>query len=451
MANGVTKTKAQSRKKAKEGKGKHTSGSTGSTKTKEMSGSTNKNTSKNTGGVKKSGSTGKTQTMVKKAGLFGPLNPFRKKVKNEDGSTTTYNRITGKKVKEKGKDKDGNTYKMKFKGKDGQISKFKQKDSKIKFDKKTGKERKTKEGGNFMFPKTKTKYNKKTGNIRKRKTINRNEEGFIGYQGQTKEKFDSEGDIKKYKKTKLGARSEKIKFKKDKETGANIVRKAKNTKPGYDASGQMDGTTERSAGYKYKVKKKGDGVQVKEKGVDVPGIGGGTKKGTRKTRYDADGNQISVKTRPGGLHTATKTEGDGSKFQPKGDFSNVKTSTTTPTKTETPTTTTPTTETETKTETKDTNTASTYGSKRAKYASENVPDAKFNEKDGTKNLRSYKEVWKTDKATRDKYGNDYSKYTKDAESYWKKKGLSRGGERRLGGAITGQARYGGSMGPQGVL
>ena len=40
---------------------------------------------------------------------------------------------------------------------------------------------------------------------------------------------------------------------------------------------------------------------------------------------------------------------------------------------------------------------------------------------------------------------------KKAASYWKKKGLSRGGERRLGGAITGQARYGGSMGPQGIL
>ena len=420
MANGITKTKTKGKQAVKGTKGKGKSnGSWKSVTDKMKNRQGTKDAEKSTGPkggirVKKTG----VVTKTKKAAFLGPLNPFRKKIKNEDGSVTTYNRITGKKIKTKGKDESGNTYKIKYKGKDGNISKVKQKDSKIKYD-------------------------KKTGNVRKTKVTVRDEDGKRT--GTEKNKFDKDGNLKKYKKTRgIFKRSEKVKFKHDDETGANIVRKSKNVKVKTGPGGQMTGDLESAPGYKYKVKKKGDGVQVKEKGVDVDTAWGTTKKGTKKTRYDADGNQISVKTRPGGLHTATETEGDGSKFEPKGDFSKVKlpeNETQTETETETPT--------ETETETPETKTQ--YSSKRAEYADKNLPDTEFVEKDGSKNLRSYKDVWKTDKATRDKYNNKYDDYVKDAESYWKKKGLSRGGERRLGGAITGQARYGGSMGPQGIL
>jgi hypothetical protein len=140
------------------------------------------------------GSSTKSKKSKKKAGFLGPLNPFRKKVKNEDGSVTTYNRFSGKKVKTKGPDGT----KTKYKGKDGQISKIKTKDSKVKYD-------------------------KGTGNIRKTKETVRDESGKRT--GTRKRKYDADGNLVKAKNTKgIFKRSEKVKLK------DGTVRKAKNVK-----------------------------------------------------------------------------------------------------------------------------------------------------------------------------------------------------------------------------
>ena len=358
------------------------------------------------------GSSTKSKKSKKKAGFLGPLNPFRKKVKNEDGSVDTFNRFSGKKIKTKGPDGT----KTKYKGKDGQISKIKSKDSKIKFD-------------------------KKTGNERKSKVVNRDADGKRT--GVTKNKYDSEGNIRKYKKT-AGPfrRSEKVKFKKDDATGMNVVRKAKNVKVETDATGKITGDTERAPGYKYKVKKKGDGIQVKEKGVMVDSPFGGKKKGTKKTRYDADGKQSSVKTRIGGIHSAQTNDGDGSPFIPKSttgvptpksmdvDVSTTKDSTIDKTKSET------------RTEKKekvnnydDMSFSDAYRSARKKASDSGITDH-YGDKKGhfTWKGKSYNTETKEEKKSR----------MKNVKSSW-------GGERRLGGAITGGIGNGGSQGPQGIL
>ena len=351
-----------------------------------------------------------------KAGFLGPLNPFRKKVKvkNEDGSTTvtTYNRFSGKKVKDKTTDAEGNTTKTKYKGKDGQISKIKSKDSKIKYD-------------------------KKTGNIRKTKETIRDDDGKRT--GTRKRKYDEDGTIRKAKNTKgIFKRSEKVKLK------DGTVRKSKNIKVTTDASGKITGS-ESAPGYKYKVKKKGDGIQVKEKGVMVDSPFGGKKKGTKKTRYDADGKQTSVKTRIGGIHSAQTTEGDGSQFIPKSmtgipsattDTKNVDDSTTKDTDTKKDDTTQ---NTDTKKETKpnydDMSFSDAYRAARNKATQSGVTDH-YGDKKGhfTWKGKSYNTETREEKKTR----------MKNVKSSW-------GGERRLGGAITGGAGMGGSQGPQGIL
>ena len=375
------------------------------------------------------------RTKYKKAALFSAINPFRKKVKSVDektGKTTysTYNRISGKKVKDKTYDSSGNLEtKQKYKGKDGKTSKTKSyKDGKLD---------------------SKIKYHKDTGETRKIKTKTKDSE--TGKTTRTKQKFDSEGNIKKYKKTSgLFKRAEKIKFKKDDKTGVNVVKKQKNVRADYDpATGQLTGDATRDAGYKYKVKKrpKKGGVQIKEKGVMVDSPFGGKSKGTRKRIVDDQGNVIKEKTRKSGVHTSSGWQDkskSGEKDVLRGDYSdmNIDTSVTVP-KDDTPKDT-------PKDTTKDTTPKDTTPKK------ESLDDLSFGEaykksraaakESGVKDFYGDKKghfTWK---------GKSYNVETKEEKkSRMKNVKSSLGGQRRLGGAITGGIGGGGSQGPHGIL
>ena len=225
-----------------------------------------------------------------------------------------------------------------------------------------------------------------------------------------------------------------------------------------------DGKMVDAPGYKMKVKKKKDGIQVKEKGVDI----GTGKKGKRKTRIDSSGNISSIREKsmssvPGFGYNKV-TEDSSTSDLGKVNLKTGKNITTTKNTNETKkndinvSTTKDNTNKDTNTNTntnKDTkkDTKVTYGSKRSEYAGKNIKDAKFVDKGGKKNLRTYKQAWTDSAETQKKYKDKggYKAFKKDAEAWWKQKGLSKGGERRLGGAITGQAKFGGSMGPQGIL
>ena len=227
----------------------------------------------------------------------------------------------------------------------------------------------------------------------------------------------------------------------------------------------VDGKMVDAPGYKMKVKKKKDGIQVKEKGVDI----GDGKKGKRKTRIDSQGNITSIRDKsmasvPGlGYNKVTKD----SKTNDLGkvDLRTGKNLTTTQKVNETKkdddlnvsvskdnTNKDNTNKDNTNKDNKNTKKV-TYGSKRSEYASKNIKDAKFVDKGGKKNLRTYKQAWTDSADTQKKYKDKggYEAFVKDAEAWWKKKGLSKGGERRLGGAITGKSRFGGDMGPHGIL
>ena len=381
---------------------------------------------KNTTTYKKGGS-------VKKVPFLGKLNPFRvkKKTTDEKGNVTTdtYSRWSDKKIKSKTVSPKGKVTKTKYKGKSG-VSKIKTTDA----------EGKT----------TKKKFWKKTGESKKVKTSGK--PGTAAGDVKKVSKYRKDGTLRKVKKTSYGDKAYKVKFKKDDKTGGNIVRKAKGVKVDTDATGQITGDLTYAKGYKYKVKKrpKKGGTQIKEKGVPMTTPWGKETTGVRKRIVDDSGNVIKEKTRKRGIKKSSgwkdKT-GSGEKAPIKGYFgrSTVKPEDKKETpinKKETPT---DNKGTDNKGDDKNIDTSVTkYGSKRAEYADKNIKSAKFVEKDGTKNLRSYGDVWKSDKATREKYGNDYSKFTKAAEDYWKSKNLSRGGS-------VGKAKYGGARGPQGVL